>query len=267
MSYQTIRTHNAYHLGDNLVHLNFLRRVALANPDLTLIHHVQWQYINQLRDVVVDIPNIHLAEFNYHLPAGSIDAWRGADGFWYQHPDRNDFVKFHTEAWFPHLAARMGVGNPVTTREDMLFDYPALDDKDSQGQLFDVLIINSPPGSGQFLGYDEFALCNIANALATAGHDVVVTHLPLGWQRHHTIESTTYGNRTVTEIGRLSQHCHTILMVSTGPSWPTFNVLNKESVKNRFILLDTEFVDLAPNTHHCSSVSEAEKLLRDHRIL
>jgi hypothetical protein len=264
--HQIIRTHNAYHLGDNLVHLNFLRRVAKNHPDVVFTHHAHWQYIPQLREVIVDVPNITLEEFNYLTPPHSIDSWRGANGFWYQHPNRNNFAEFHFE-WFTHLAKRMGVENPVTTREDMLFDYPALDDLDSQGQLFDTLIINSPPGSGQFLGYDEFALCNVANTLATAGHEVVVTHLPVGWQRHHSIESTTHGNRTVTEIGRLSQHCHTIIMVSTGPSWPTFNVFNKESVKHRFIMLDSEFVDLAPNTHHCSSISEVEKLLHDHRIL
>jgi hypothetical protein len=149
--HQIIRTHNAYHLGDNLVHLNFLRRVARNHPDVVFTHHAHWQYIPQLRDVIADIPNITLEDFNYLTPPHSIDSWRGANGFWYQHPNRNNFAEFHFE-WFTHLAKRMGVENPVTTREDMLFDYPALDDADSQGQLFDTLIINSPPGSGQFLG-------------------------------------------------------------------------------------------------------------------
>lgn len=263
--HQIIRTHNAYHLGDNLVHLNFLRRVAGNNPDKVFTHHAQWQYITQLRDVIADVPNITLTDYNYLTPPHSIDSWRGANGFWYQHPNRNNFAEFHFE-WFDHIAKRMGVENPVKTRYDMLFDYPLLQ-SDSADNFFDVLVINSPPGSGQFQGYNEHALCSLANTIAATGQEVVVTHRPEGWQMHHGIDSTTWGNKSVTEIGKLSQHCHTILMVSTGPSWPTFNIWNQRSIKQRFILLDSEFVDLAPNTHHCDSIATAEKLLRDHRIL
>src|SRR5256885_13686177 len=97
------RTFNAYHLGDNLIHLNFLRKVALANPDRRFVHYAQWNYLGQLGEVVVDIPNIELADFNYMMPADAIDSWRGANGFWYSHPNRNDFVAFHIE-WFDKVA-------------------------------------------------------------------------------------------------------------------------------------------------------------------
>src|SRR5258705_8913617 len=120
------RTHNAYHLGDNLVHLHFLRKVALDNPDRQFVHYAQNQYNWQLRDVIKDVPNIKLDDFGYTLPSDSINAWRGDKEFWYHHPDRNDFVKFHLEAWFPYLCERMQVENPMRTATDMLFDYPAI---------------------------------------------------------------------------------------------------------------------------------------------
>jgi hypothetical protein len=67
---------------------------------------------------------------------------------------------------------------------------------------------------------------------------------------------------SVTEIGHLSLHCHTILMVSTGPSWPTFNIWNQDTVMHRIILLEPERVNLAPNTTHCATIDEAAEVLK-----
>ena len=72
---------------------------------------------------------------------------------------------------------------------------------------------------------------------------------------------------SVTDIGKISQNCHTILMVSTGPSWPTFNIFNQESVKLRIILLDSERVNLSPNTIHCDSIRGAEFALKKFWLL
>jgi hypothetical protein len=246
------RTHNGYHLGDNLVHLHFMRKVALANPDREFIHAAQWQYIRQLGDLTSDVPNLNLMEYGYLTPSDSINAWRGDKQFWYSHPDRNDFVKFHVEAWFPYLADRMNVENPIKCAKDMLFDYPAIKNDKTYVVPFDILVINSPPGSGQFLAYNEFSFNNVALQLRNKGLKVYVTNLP---DEPKVIV-------TVSQIGHLSLHCHTILMVSTGPSWPTFNIWNQESVKNRIILLDNECVDLSPNTTHCRTIDEASEVLK-----
>lgn len=250
------RTHNAYHLGDNLVHLHFLRKVALDNLDRQFVHYCDYRYLQtksiyRVTDVVSDIPNIKLEPIGYSLPAGSIDSWRGANGFWYQHSDRNDFVKFHVEHWFPHLAYMMDVRNPIRKGADMLFDYPAIKSKTSPE--FDVLIINSPPSSGQFQGYSETAFDAIRTRMVRKGLEVAVS-----WPTTGT---------SVTQFGNLSLHCHTILMVSTGPSWPTFNIWNQESVKNRIILLDSERVWLSPNTIHCQRVEEAAEILKESGLL
>jgi hypothetical protein len=259
-----IRTHNAYHLGDNLVHLHFLRKVALANPDRQFVHAAQWQYLKQLQDVVADVPNVELKDFNYTTPSDSINAWRGDKQFWYSHPDRLDFVKFHVEAWFPYLSDRMNVENPIKCAKDMLFDYPAIQTCFGPSRITDceVLVINSPPGSGQFQRYDEYALAILANGIASKGFKVVVTDdLP------KNLQSTKRFGYSVTQIGGLSLYCHTILMVSTGPSWPTFNIWNQESVKHRIILLEPERVNLSPNTMHCATIDEAAEVLKGEGLL
>jgi len=274
---QVTRTHNAYHLGDNLVHLHFLRKVALANPDREFIHAARWQYRRELEPVVADVPNLNLTELDhdpfykypfdgsvaFHHVADqssnhpkvwhydrSVNAWRGADGFWYAHPDRNDFVKFHLEAWFPLLCERIEVENPMRTPADMLFDYPALQMPVPDLVPFDVLVMNAPPGSGQFEAFSATELDNIICELEFNKVKVVATGS--GFPKPHF---------SVTQIGQMSLHCHTILMVSTGPSWPTFNVWNKDSIKLRVILLDAERVNLAPFTVHCSRIEEAREIL------
>jgi hypothetical protein len=248
------RTHNAYHLGDNLVHLNFLRKVALANPDRQFVHAAQWQYLRQLQDVISDVPNVELKDFNYTTPSDSINAWRGDKQFWYSHPNRNDFVKFHVESWFPFLSERMNVENPIKCATDMLFDYPAIQQQQCGPESCEVLVINSPPGSGQFTEYNQFALRDIATKIEQKGFSVISSDPARAY-------------RSVTQYGHLSLHCHTILMVSTGPSWPTFNVWNQESVKNRIILLEPERVNLSPNTMHCATVDEAAEVLKGAGLL
>ncbi len=258
------RTHNAYHLGDQIVHLHFLRKVALANPYRKFIHAAQWQYLKQLQDVVADVHNIELTDFNYTTPSDSINAWRGDNQFWYSHPDRLDFVKFHVEAWFPYLAEKMDVENPIKCQTDMLFDYPAI----AASPLlthpsFDVLLINSAPGSGQFTGFNEWELGRLGSEIAEKGFSVISTAAtPSG-----KIPCTADQNLSVTQIGHLSLHCHTILMVSTGPSWPTFNTFNFNSIRHRIILLDSERVNLSPNTEHVSKIEDASALLRNYGLL
>ncbi len=258
------RTHNAYHLGDNLVHLHFLRKVALANPDRQFVHYAQWNYAIQLNPVTLDVPNIRLAPFDYHLPSDSINAWRGDNQFWYSHPDRLDFVKFHVEAWFPYLADKMNVENPIKRAEDMLFDYPAIAASSLLAHPpFDVLLINSQPGSGQFASYSAWELGNLGGQIAEKGFSVIATSPVV----HRDIVCTADQNLSVTQIGHLSLHCHTIVMVSTGPSWATFNVWNQKSIKLRVILLDSERVHLAPNTMHCARIEEAAEVLKKAGLL
>lgn len=261
---QITRTHNGYHLGDNLVHLHFMRKVALANPNRQFLHAAQWQYLKQLADIVEDVPNLNLTDYNYLTPSSSIDAWRGAGGFWYNHPDRNDFVKFHVEYWFPYLANRMNVENPIKTGKDMLFDYPAILRR-NEGELYphcDVLVINNAPGSGQFWGYNQYALADVAEKIHAKGFGVVVTDTYPDY-----LPSTRRLGFNVTKIGHLSLHCHAILMVSTGPSWTTFNIWNQDTVVNRIILLDSERVYLAPHTMHCRTIDDAKEVLRESGLL
>lgn len=52
-----IKTFCDYHLGDNLIHLNFFRRLAVANPNSNFIHAAPAEQVWQLKKVVSDLGN------------------------------------------------------------------------------------------------------------------------------------------------------------------------------------------------------------------
>ncbi len=246
-----IQTFNSYHLGDNLVHLSFLRRLAKKYPEKSFSHYAAPQHRPQLVSVIEDLPNIVLSD---ECDGSAINAWRGAGNFWHLHAKRNDFVEFHVD-WFHHLAEQMGLESPIHGAEDLMFDYPALapapGTEHFEHPQFDVLLINSIPHSGQFRGFNTHDFATLAKTLTDQGKTVITT-FPTG-----VCESTHDGTTglPVTAIGRLSTSAKAIVGVVTGPTWTCYNVWNKGK---KFIqLLDEERVNIMPNTEHVHSCGEA----------
>lgn len=291
-----IRTHNAYHLGDNLVHLHFLRKIArqlqLSGEPIMLVHACLSQYHHELRPLVEDTPNLKLCELDtdriyafknwnpshVSLSDGevSVNAWRGVDDIWYNHKDRADFVKFHVEHWFPYLAQELGVKNPVKSAGDMLFDYPAIRSCGEKlptqfRNRFDLLLVNSAPGSGQFRGYDEFLLAQLAQKIADRGFRVISTAPlpPSTLKSSRKVLCTADDCLSVTDIGHLSLNCRVIAGVSTGPMWTTHNVWNSlcPDPPSRIVLLDNERVELSPNTRHVDNIADAASLMAAEGLL
>lgn len=247
---RTITTVNWLRLGDNLAHLQFLRLAALANPDDQFIHHAGSGYLPQLVEVVADVPNIRLLSEHAPVAPGAVDSWKNAGGWWERHPLRNEYGPFMVE-WFRYLAERMGVASPIQAPTDLLFDYPAL--SGYACEPFDVLLVNAQPLSGQWRGYSADEFRDLANALRAAGRSVLTTSPIAGF-------ACTMPH-TVTGIGGVSRFCRAIVMSSSGPSWPTFNRQNAESVALRVVLIDSERVNLSPNTVHAQSIDQARAAL------
>lgn len=231
-----IHTYNEYHLGDQLVHLNFLRRAAQENPDLEFTHHCHERHHAQLTPLLEDVP---ISLDGLSIPPGAINAWIGHANFFYEHPHRADWVLFHL-AWFDRLASVLGIANPIACREDLLFEYPALNAPTRYD--FDYLIINSPPASGQLPDYNPQYFQNLVRNLANEGAKVVTTH-PTG-----LVPCTLEHHFTVTDIGVLSKSVKHIEGVATGPMWTTFNIFNKDKVLSRKFYCAHQTVNLTDNT-------------------
>lgn len=262
VSKKTIATFNALHLGDNLIHLHFMRAMAKAYPEIHFTHGAPEQYLGQLGELVGDLPNLTLTDIA-QTGQGAINAWRGAGGWFYQQPDCQDFVKIHLR-WFALLAETMGLRSPFTHARDLLFDYPKLKRTapDRGPQPSEILVINSPPMSGQASGYSSHGFDTLIDQLTDYGHHVTTTH-PSRTQ----VPCTQWARMSVTAIGQLSQTVGAIIGVPTGPVWPTFNVWNQDTVKLRLWLLDHEQLWLSPNTEHTATMDRIPEILRKHGLL
>lgn len=269
-------------LGDNLAHLHFLRKLAEKYPEATFEHLAHPQYIPQLVQVIADQPRISLRRielvqgrlpWDWTPPAslGAINAWKNAEGFFGGHALRNDYARFML-CWFRFLAERMGLKSPFESPEDLLFDYPAL--KLREGSFAGrpvILVINSPPLSGQARHYrlEEMARLILELQMKFGGPlgDVVFTYR--GDDSFQPLSRCTLDNGlTVTDIGQLSQAARLIVMVSTGPSWPTFNVWNRDSRLLRIIINEPEDVTgLDPSASQVVDVAGVRQILQVKGIL
>lgn len=238
----TFRTFCQYHLGDQLVHLNFLHRLARENPGAEFVHAVPLRYLSELLTATQGIEGVRLETIEAAGCAG-LNAWRGAGGWWYGFPQRHDFVAAHL-AWFEHLARAMDVENPIRTREDLLFEFPALGEP--AAEECDVLLIDSPPMSGQFSGYDLPALIQLETQLRRAGRRIVNTCGAQG--------------RSLVDYGRLASQASLIVGVATGPMWLTYHAGARQA--RRLWLLDHERVEIFGDEKHASTVARAREILK-----
>lgn len=231
-----IHTYNEYHLGDQLVHLNYLRQVCKENPHLEFTHHCNEQHHAQLTPICEGVP---ISLQGLSIPPGAHNAWIGYKNFFYNHQLRENWVAFHLD-WFNYLSDRLEVANPIACREDLLFDYPALNAPYKYD--FDYLIINSPPASGQLPSYNPEFFIKRARDLANEGKKVITTH-PTG-----IVPCTLEHHFTVTDIGVLSNGVKHIEGVATGPMWTTFNIFNKDKVLSRVFYCAHQTVNLTDST-------------------
>ena len=243
-----IPTYCEWHLGDNLIHANWLRRVAARAPSERFVHAARAEYLQQLREVVEDLPNIELVSLNDRPP--SVNVWKNRRGDFYDHPLRDDWVAYHLE-FFAGLARDLGVENPAAAPDDLLFDFPRLRAK--EWPKFDFLVINSIPMSGQFRGYD-IAFFDIMIAELRKRGSVIVTGPSFAPGIASTLSYLGYP-LTVADIGALSIGCKHIIGVPTGPIWTTFNVWNRDLP--RILFLDREYINLTPGVVHVKSIGEA----------
>jgi hypothetical protein len=256
-----ITTHCALRLGDNFAALHFLRAMAKKYPEETFVHWAHAEYLQQLAPMAIDLPNLQLtalqegpSKWTAKPILRSIDTWKNADGYWENHPLKWDYGPFMVQFYY-WLAAQMGLDCPIKTTRDLLFDYPALKPAKMPCEPFDFLIINSAPQSNQLPAYSADQFEEIIRMLAINYR--VMTTQKCGLRVTCTAD---YG-LDCTQIGHLSQACHSIIMVATGPSWPTFNIWNRESVKNRIILSGFETVNLAPHTIHTNKIHAVRDIL------
>jgi hypothetical protein len=246
-------TFNEWHLGDNLIHLNFLRRLALRHPDFQFIHACRAGYHGQLKPLILPLPNVTLVPLEARAPH-AVNAWKNHGAFtsrggcWAGSPLKLDWVAFHLD-FFAKLAARMGLESPAGTAADLMFDYPALQTDSQLPGRWDVLVCNSQMLSSQVPGWRDGDWDDVIELLIKKGKTVVCT------QPSRTGTTCTWDHRlSVTGVGNVSLRANMIIGCPCGPMWPTFNVWSRE--KPRICVLAKETVALGANTRHARNKAE-----------
>lgn len=207
-----IRAYNEYHLGDQLHHLNFLRRVCEFNPGTEAIHYCKQEYHSQLLPICEDAP-ITLQDLPHRGDA--TNAWIGADGYFYRSPLNKNWVAFHLD-WFSYLSDKLGVMNPMQHPDAFLFNYPELNKK--KYPAYDVLIVNSVPMSNQLPDYNPWFFERLTKKYLDEGSTVITTYPT------NLCQSTLELGMSVSDIGSLAKSVNRIQGVDTGPMWTTYNV-------------------------------------------
>jgi hypothetical protein len=75
---------------------------------------------------------------------------------------------------------------------------------------------------------------------------------------------------TITQIGHLSLNVPHHIMVSTGPSWPTFNLWNcipGRSPAVRILLLERERLNHVPDLIHVGRLEDVTPVLQEKGLL
>jgi hypothetical protein len=248
----TFHSYNEFHLGDNLVHLHWLRAMAQKYPQHEFRHWVHECYRLQLAPLGHARQNLALCVLEHgRPPAEARNVWKNANDYWASHEHRNNFVSFYLE-WFAVLATEMGLQSAFTCGAHLLFDYPYLlrpwydaAKCASEPAPFDFLVINSQPCSGQFRAFnDHYYLDPLIEQLARRWRVVVTapTHVP-------EVKCTRDWDLSLSQIGNLSLRIPYHVMIATGPMWPTLNIWSTLSAKLRLVLIDCpeDLTGLAPN--------------------
>lgn len=234
-----VYTHCEFHIGDQILHIHLLRALAKQHPEVTFVHFCHACHLSQLTEVVQDLPNVVLRDFEskawWENEIRSLNVWKNEGNAWQDSTLRYDWSSYYLW-WHGVVARRMGFESPFTCREHLLHDWPALETdlvpSTEEGYIYDFLIGDSAPSSGQYSEWADHSKEPLAE---------LISRLSEKWSVLTTSKLKETGC-SISYIGRISQLCKHSIMVPNGPFWATLNTHNHHSNwgRKRIILLDNQ---------------------------
>jgi hypothetical protein len=239
-----INTYMEPHLGDNVYHLDYLRKVVDLDSSYHFTHYAREQYLNELQTHLVGYENnIVLKSYNKGIPSDAIHGWINTDN-WFEGDYRPEAFKLEGcpiaydkmyIKWYDHLEEKYNIPNPIKTSEDFKTKFNGLEIYDLEKE-YDVLLINSIPQSGQYM-YEPDLFKQLALDFQDKGYKIITTnkiYLDFNPETNSldSIECTLDYNYGLTHIAKLSTKTPIIIAVHTGP---LALCLNKYSLENASI--------------------------------
>ena len=230
-------TYMELHLGDNVYHLDYLRKIIDNNPEYSFTHYAREIYLNELQAQIIGYENnVQLKSIEQGYPLDSIHGWINTDNWFHGYYRPKAFQlegcpiaydKMYIE-WYDLLEQKYNLPNPIKTSEDFKLKFVGLDVYDLEKE-YDVLIINSVPQSGQY-NYEEVLFKDLAYHLINQGYNIITT------KKIDDIECTLDYNYNLTQIAKISTKTPIIIAVHTGPLSLCLNKITLENCKFFHIL-------------------------------
>ncbi len=247
-SRNTVYTYIEYHLGDNLTHLCYLRRLAGYYPNTNFKHYCKIEYISELNFYIADLNNISINPLESRT-LGATNAWKNHQKYWEGHSVKNMFHIFYRE-FYNQLSEKLGLINPMLDESDFIFDekiiWQALKDRDFKS--YDWLVVNSTPLSSQFT--------DVNNELDKFCIELAKTNSIITTKKVASIPCTVDLNMNLLEIAGQSMSTKYQLMISTGPSWLILNGFNINNSKGIYILCENEIIAFSEKIKMFKSTEE-----------
>lgn len=222
-------------LGDVLWHCHFLMTMGGCHQVF-----IKPEYIKELEELCAGCPiTFHHVD---ERPSNSLDMWI-ANGFFegkglsfWNQPDIIGFL----QSWYNHYGGFCGLPHPVyPSRRDMIWSCQSIQNANIRSTYPDVLIINSPPTSGQCPGYEHGEVCALGEELRANGLYVLFAQ----WEGCRPY--------SIAELAKLSIGAKLIIESANGPAFPTHNVWNMDC--DRIVLLDPMFLDYGTEKKYFSA--------------
>jgi hypothetical protein len=213
-----INTYIEPHLGDNVRHLDYLRKIVDKDSNYYFTHYAREKYLNELQTQIIGYENnIQLKPYEHGIPSDAIHGWINTDnwyeGYYYPKVLKDEgyplmYDKMYIK-WFNLLEQKYNLPNPIKTPEDFKTKFNGLEVYDLEKE-YDVLLINSIPQSAQYM-YEENLFEKLALDFKSKGYDVITTH------KIPNIECTLDYNYNLVQIAKISTKTPIIIAVDTGP--------------------------------------------------
>jgi len=230
---RVLHFYNTFHYGDHIFNLKFfLVNAAILKERATQIHYYYDDAYATDRselDAYIDPDLVYLHPMT-EKPESAVELWMGNDiGTLAQ---ETDFEKYMTE-FYKQLVGYLGlddltIDTSLFQKEDYLLELHA--NLDPKFQNVDILVLNSPPASGQFPQYDQGKFDALATRLSERYKVAVISAV-------NDIPCTRTDGLKLRDIGAVSTHAKYIIGMNSGPIVPCLNIYAKNSVK-KWILFE-----------------------------
>jgi hypothetical protein len=235
---KVVHFHNNGHYGDHIFNLKFflVNTKILKERGIQIHYYYDDGYIKDRSELeaYVDPEVVHLHPIA-EKPESAIEIYIGNKIGDLTHRKFKTFMIEFYKQIVKHLGLEdLNIDLSLFQKEDYLLDIYA-----KLGPKFhdvDVLILNSPPASRQFPGYDQAKFDALATRLSKRFKVAVISAV-------NDIPCTRTDGLKLRDVGAVSTHAKFIIGMNSGPIVPCLNIYAKNSVK-KWILFDKWFEEM-----------------------